>query len=622
MIDLKLSEATQETSKRALILSVFCLLAIASMSIVDVAYGSMGSLSVNEQVAQSAAISHNYQVWTSSSQGGTPGVGCVEPLTSARIGAYYSEPYCYGHDEASLGFISNRPGSGGNAVLNFTLPSSTLNFPQGEFYGAIWFGGIVYDPSSLDSQAFMELQFYPASPQYVGPGSGSKDCTSQGFFYNNSTLGLTSNQWFACLFVFAVNATSKVEYIPYFAALDSPGTLDSAMVLSGNDLVSVNMSGHTQSPTQPLQISLKDYTSAQQSAVISLQNGTSIFSPYYDVSSADSVLLWGAAQSPAVVFAFEIGHSLSNDCKSSNFTDGGIGGVPGDGTCDSYKPGLWAQTGLIHISSPVMGTTPGLPSQISFDSSQGGVSEVYNSSEPLSKCKAPSFSASTNCIYPFYVYEYNTSSFVFLSSIVSGDVNDYGNAYEFPGTLNETTGQFMENVQPFPVSTITTVTSVSLSTLTSTSRLTSTTTSTLTVTSPEPAFALTVETRSPGGSALAGRTVILSNSTGFSINGTTNNQGSLLFTGLSQGSSYTASSNIDGANLSATVTFEGNSVILLESTSAQTNAISPGSPYFPFIIVAVAVIAVGSLLVVKRRRRTRNSPVLATFLQESYGKLA
>ncbi|MGI0081494.1 MAG: carboxypeptidase-like regulatory domain-containing protein, partial [Nitrososphaerales archaeon] len=385
----------------------------------------------------------------------------------------------------------------------------------------------------------------------------------------------------------------------------------------GNDLVSVGLSGAAKNG-EPWQISLNDYTTGQQSALISLQNKSSIFSPFYDKSSASNALLWGADQSPAIDFAFEIGHSLANDCSSTSFSDGGTGGIPGDGSCDSYWPGLWSQTGLIHIYLPIVGTSPQLPSQISFSSSQGGVSEVYKSSQTKSLCKYPSFSTSVNCIYPFYVYEYNTSSFVFLSSRVSGSVNDYGNAYQFPGTND--TGQYISNIQPAPsppTTVTTTKTATSVSTLTSTviTALTQTATVVSTVTEQQ-AHSLTVETRSPGGSALSGQTITISNLTGFSMQGTTDSSGRLVLTGLSPGSSYTASSNISGVTLSATVTLNGNSVILLEPTPSQTNHSSTTStsstsgppppiiqtPYLIFIIAAITVVAIGSFLVLRRRR--------------------
>ncbi|MGI0081398.1 MAG: hypothetical protein ACRECH_17475, partial [Nitrososphaerales archaeon] len=67
--------------------------------------------------------------------------------------------------------------------------------------------------------------------------------------------------------------------------------------------------------------------------------------------------------------------------------------------------------------------------------------------------------------------------------------------------------------------------------------------------------------------------------------------------------------------LSATVTLNGNSIILLEPTPAQTNHTSTTStsstsgppppfiqtPYLIFVIAAIAVVAIGSVLVFRRR---------------------
>ncbi|MGI0079520.1 MAG: hypothetical protein ACRECH_07840, partial [Nitrososphaerales archaeon] len=164
---MRFHENTVRKSDVALMLPVLCLLVIAGISGTNVVSGAGSGSAPNQQIARGQNALQSGEVWSTSSLTGSPEVGCVQPLTSSLIDAYYSEPYCYGHDEAVLGFLSNQPGSGGNAVLNFSLPISAPSFPQGDFYIAFWVGGVVYDPSSLDNQAFMEFQFYPASPQYT-----------------------------------------------------------------------------------------------------------------------------------------------------------------------------------------------------------------------------------------------------------------------------------------------------------------------------------------------------------------------------------------------------------------------------------------------------------------------
>src|SRR5438132_4993856 len=94
------------------------------------------------------------------------------------------------------------------------LPSSSSSFPQGYYYAAMWFGGVLYDDKSLDNQAFLELQFYPAPPVATGPNSGSRDCSKTGSFcyFPNS---LTSNQWLACAVAWAINPCTSSDYAAY-----------------------------------------------------------------------------------------------------------------------------------------------------------------------------------------------------------------------------------------------------------------------------------------------------------------------------------------------------------------------------------------------------------------------
>jgi hypothetical protein len=538
------------------------------------------------------------QSWISSSS--SQAVGCVEPLPNPRLGAYYSSSYCYGHDEAILGFISNESGSGTNAALNVTLPQLVSGRPQGDLYISFWFGGIVYDPKSVDSQAFMELQFYPAAPQFEGPGSGPKDCSAQGFYFNNST-GLDSNDWFACLFVFALNTTSDSEYVPYASTMTVLGSANSTMLMNGNDLISIKLNGTAQSSTLPWEVSLTDY-STSQSGLLYLKNGTSVFPPYYDVSQHDSGLGWGAAETPAIDFAFELGHTVGGDCSGVSFSNGGSGGVPGDLRCYSYWPDQWELAGLVHIYPPLLGSIPKPSSQISFSSAEGGVSEIYNSSQSLSKCTGPSFSTTLNCIYPFYVYEINSGYFAFTSSITPGTI-DYGNTFEFPGTTNQTTGQYLENVQQSPSYSVVTATQtqtlnvVSLGTVTSTKTTVSTTTQTVSL--PVQPLTLTVEVRSSGGSPISGQIVRVSNYTGFTTQGITDASGVLLITGLSRGSDYNISSTFAGQNTTTPVSFTGDTLVILQPPPQ-------GIPfYFLFVASALIVIGLATFIAVIMRKRVR-----------------
>ena len=111
--------------------------------------------------------------------------------------------YYVGHDEPSMLFYSNRPGSGNNSTYQVVLPTQPSARPDVagsspvtwdfQLHPAFWFGMIVCNPDSYPNvtksctpdsdsnikplaqapgQAFLELQFYP-------PGWAPTSCTAQ-----------------------------------------------------------------------------------------------------------------------------------------------------------------------------------------------------------------------------------------------------------------------------------------------------------------------------------------------------------------------------------------------------------------------------------------------------------
>ncbi len=129
---------------------------------------------------------------------------CTDPLTppgpySAHAGRFYDNGHYIGHDEPSVKFISNAPGTADNMTYFMTLPTDPTAAPTAnaganttkyaELSPAPWFGlpirdplsypinpctpqsdlngGGITDPSAAGS-AFMELQFYPPGfPPFV-----------------------------------------------------------------------------------------------------------------------------------------------------------------------------------------------------------------------------------------------------------------------------------------------------------------------------------------------------------------------------------------------------------------------------------------------------------------------
>jgi hypothetical protein len=111
--------------------------------------------------------------------------------------------YYVGHDEPSMLFYSNKPGSGNNSTYKLTLPTQPAAIPDAagststtwdfQLHPAFWFGMIICNPDSYPNQtktcaadsdsnikplaqapgqAFLELQFYP-------PGYFPTSCTAK-----------------------------------------------------------------------------------------------------------------------------------------------------------------------------------------------------------------------------------------------------------------------------------------------------------------------------------------------------------------------------------------------------------------------------------------------------------
>jgi len=361
--------------------------------------------------------------------GGNATLQCDGMYWAPNVTAWYDPSYCYGHDEPTISYLSNAPGSGRNASFQITLPSSNTNLSQGDFYATIWFGGTVYDPLSLDQQAFLEFQFYPAPPAYTGPNSGAQDCLANGAFNEAWTSG--TNDWFACAVVWGIyNGAEENAVNP--SPLDVFGQPDSILLMHSGDHLFVNYTGL--SPTAPWRLGVVDTTTAEN-GTIALENSSRHvgFGPFYAQAALGNILDWGASGPGAIAFAYEIGHALNPAIPVDN-NDGGC--TPGDHACDSYWPGRWGQMGQMELGLPVLGHGPtaGFPLKMYYSSSQEGEAEVNASTSPVgSHCPAPSFSTSVNCLYPWYQYRAGNYSFTFGATDVANATYDYGNEYEFPG---------------------------------------------------------------------------------------------------------------------------------------------------------------------------------------------
>ncbi|MGA7860273.1 MAG: hypothetical protein WCB19_00245 [Thermoplasmata archaeon] len=358
-------------------------------------------------------------------QNNSSGLECDGVYWASWVWANYTPSWCYGHDEATVSYVSDAAGSGEDANFSFTLPADGT-YTQGDFYATIWLGGVVYDAASYGGQAFLEFQFYPAPPEHSGSRSGTQDCLPDGSFFPNYTPG--SNEWFACAVVWQLVGGS--EDAAFAGPLDLEGT-SSIFILHSNDQVYVNESGVAQSTSLPWHLAVADGTT-HAAGLVSLQNGSLVLPPFYSTAATGHDLAWGADLPGAISLAYEIGHSLNPAIPESGYYNACY---PGDAECDSYWPGRWAESGQVQLSLPVMGSVGSqtYPYEIGFGSSVEGEAWINGTvAHDQSTCTAPSRSTLTNCLYPWYTYRAQNYSFTFGANNQTNDTHDYGNWYQFP----------------------------------------------------------------------------------------------------------------------------------------------------------------------------------------------
>jgi hypothetical protein len=189
---------------------------------------------------------------------------CVEQLDPWSWNGY---TYTSGHDEPSLLYYSNTPGSGNSQLYRLTLPTDPPTAPSQDATGgtwnfqlhpAFWFGMAMCDnqaapnptvPCPRDSDANIKTSTDPNSPNYLGltpgsafmemqfypPGWGPVSCTDAN--------GNTDGKWCAALTIDSVQSNSNTG-VPNNAACNStvgPEPVNWAMITkSGNSQVPAN----------------------------------------------------------------------------------------------------------------------------------------------------------------------------------------------------------------------------------------------------------------------------------------------------------------------------------------------------------------------------------------------
>lgn len=284
---------------------------------------------------------------------------CAELLDSEEA---FGEGVYVGHDEPSLLFYSNEPGSGNRLKTELTLPTDPRPFPKDgrsfnwQLHPAFWFGMALCDVQSYpvavstcapdsDSNitplathpgaAFMELQFYP--PGWAPAPFGSS-CDARRYCVAIASFSLAEDPIKGTFLNDACAGQTGIEYANYAFLTRSghphaaPNPVQSTLAtftpdpatdlfMNPGDRLSVSM----HDTEHGLRIDVSDQTTEQHGFMtMSAANGfgmvkyvtnpstecTNIpydFHPMYSTSSEQTRVIW-AAHSYNVAFSDEIGH--------------------------------------------------------------------------------------------------------------------------------------------------------------------------------------------------------------------------------------------------------------------------------------------------------------------------
>jgi hypothetical protein len=272
---------------------------------------------------------------------------------------FYDNGHYIGHDEPSIRFLSNRPGSGGNVTFTETLPRDpaampTVNHPGHdvthwfELSVAPWFGMSICDPRSYPQRnctpnsdtnaphgafpgggaAFMEMQFYPPG---FSPFAGAISCNS-------------NHQWCAALNIDSLEASAAgninlgcIEPVNFAfiqrngvpAGPPGPNTSNGAtftpnrqtLMMNPGDVIRTHMFdasiGHGQ---HAFKVTVSDLTTGQSGFMVaSAANGfmnTSVFDcssrpfnfqPLFNTARVQNSIGWSVLLS-GILTQYEIGH--------------------------------------------------------------------------------------------------------------------------------------------------------------------------------------------------------------------------------------------------------------------------------------------------------------------------
>ncbi|HEU5345966.1 MAG TPA: hypothetical protein VFU60_16575, partial [Ktedonobacterales bacterium] len=313
---------------------------------------------------------------------------------------------CTGHDEPEIDPISNHAGSAQDITWTVLLPSNGA--AQVDSVGpTFWIGGVVNDPSSLNSQAFLELQFYP--------NSLVSNCTVGGGYNVTFDPGVYT----VCSPVWKVSVNGKVESAAFNAMLTDNAT-GGPLVMHQGDTITDHQ--YITSTADGMHIAVTDLTTGHAGVIVLNSKSDGPLMPAYKTQQIGNSLDWGLVDDAPNSFVWEIGHT-------GNFTNpAGQYCVPGSATkppCYSYNIPSWLQFSPVVIENVTFGDGSG-PQGWGVVSDFGGEAEVNQ------YCGAAHYGAPF-CAYPWYSLNKTLGGFTYGGDY-PGKNNDFGQAGQFQQT--------------------------------------------------------------------------------------------------------------------------------------------------------------------------------------------
>jgi hypothetical protein len=282
---------------------------------------------------------------------------CVEASNPI---SYHGYSYISGHDEPSLLFYSNLPGSGNSNVYRLTLPTDPMMPPKQDGTGptwdfmdrpTFWLGMAMCDDQSApdpgkpcppDTDANIYASTSPDSPRYMGltPGTGFMEMQfyppSWGGVGTGVSCGPDNYQWCAAL------------NIDSFSENANTGVLNNADCLSdaGEEYVNyaiITKSGHSQAPADPLRQTLASFETGPDT--LEMNSGDQLTVSMHDTPAGFQVVIHdqttGQTGSMTASIANGFGHPLYQP-NSATCTDQPYAYHPMYSTSGPNTRVLWA----------------------------------------------------------------------------------------------------------------------------------------------------------------------------------------------------------------------------------------------------------------------------------------